>query len=574
MWALTGGPFSEIWFGGDPLLGPWASSDGTIFLATDPDRLDGIFHRYKGPRREVYAPGPDESRVHGLEPIDDLARWLDERHRTWPYPVTFVINPLGPRAWSAVIRPHSRRLITTTGEFELGEGNVLRPADTPTGWSGFSTLLYSGGPDLQMLPLGQSFCHNVWGELGTEMEGRTTEEATEFLTHVLEEHHPSVVDSVAAEDIADVFGVVFWEQEYGDRLFFAFPNLVHALAFLAAQERHVDRARRTTGLSANEGWQIDVGGSQDEAGEDYRGERIQRALVQWGAQFVTRPYVPADGDILTRVVNATFRSIHVEAAGFLGDLFWRMNPDPDRLKTEELDTDELDSLTELDLFRVLNSFPCDAGDVAQWLRDAPLRPDPRWAKEAERRLGHDLWHCLDPRSQFFLATALGDFAARGDNPNSDYAPVNLSLIKALEVELGRILARFRSSRTDWPDTGDSRNDQVLARYLENTESPAPTIGEIRHLFGPPAGPLQHALRDFLVSNGHRAVTTSRFREKLAKVINVYRNGGVHDKPITLDICRACIEDLLDGKGRPGLVAVAAFGGDASCVGTRSSPLCR
>lgn len=198
--------------------------------------------------------------------------------------------------------------------------------------------------------------------------------------------------------------------------------------------------------------------------------------------------------------------------------------------------------------------------MQRWLRDATLRPDPRFADEARRRLGVAAWDLLDPRSRFFLATALADFAGRGESPVSDYAPVNLSLIKALEVELGRILEGFRASRSEWPAAGHGRNDQLLARYLATPDAAAPTIGEIRHLFAAPTGPLHQALRDHIESTEHRAVTTSRFREKLAKVVNVYRNGGVHDKPIPLDTCRACFADLLDGETRPGLVAIAAGAG--------------
>lgn len=541
LWVLSGGPGSEAWFGHEPLLGPWASSDGTLFLSSDPGRLASIFDRYEGPVRRVFSTGSDPEAPLQIEPIDDLLAWLDEREHRFPEAVTLVINPLGPRGWAAVLPPYSRRLLTTTGEYALEEGNVLRAAGEMGGWTGFSTLHYGGGPDFQLLPLGRTFAGDVWGDLGSDLQVRTEQELAEFLTHVVTEHEAAPVHSVEEDDLAACFSLLFWEQEFGERVVLTFPNLIEVLAFLGAQERHVDRPRRASGLWAQDGWQIDSGGSGDVVGEDHLGERIRAALVRWGSQFAQRGYQPADGDALTRVVNATFQSIHVELAGFLGDLLWRLNSDDEQLA----------SVVDLD------SFPADPDMVQRWLGDATLRPDPRFADEARRRLGAAAWDLLDPRSRFFLATALADFAARGESPVSDYAPVNLSLIKALEVELGRILEGFRVSRTEWPAAGQGRNDQILTRYLAASNAPAPTIGEIRHLFSAPTGPLHQALRDYLETTPHQAVTTSRFRERLAKVISVYRNGGVHDKPIPLDNCRACFADLLDGAARAGLVAIAA-----------------
>lgn len=560
LWMARVGRHSEIWIGEDPLYGPWASPDGTVLVSQDRDELHRYLHDYTGTWGVLGSPLDHGDETVRIVEVDDLAEWLASRSSPLP-PVGVVINPGQPRGRQAIIPLGGRRVVSVHGEFELLPSNTIRPVKPAAGWSGYSTLHYPGGPDAQLLPLGRSFCPDPTRTLRSQIRAATDLEVEEVVGELLATGGPEPLMDCPDSDVASMFALVVWDTTEGTVESLYFLDLAQAVAWLAGYERQHDQVVRLEGSFAP--GRIGTHGSRDPEREKGFSDRNQAALLRWTRAVMARGYRPSDGDQLSRLVNATFRTLHIEMAGFVGDLLWRRGIDEgdDSLRpADDLQEDALGPAeTAWDddwLPGWGESPPMPLSAARAWLDGVAFSPDARAESVMRDRVGEKTWAVLEPRSRFFLSTAHEDYLARGGSPVLDYAPVNLSLVKALEVELGHILAHFRTSRTHWPAPGDGRNDQILNRYLEDPKTPSPTVGEIRHLFAAPTGPLQGALRDFLQEEERQVVTTSRFRERLAKVVNVYRNGGVHDKPISLATCDACWEDMLGTAARPGLLALA------------------
>ena len=88
---------------------------------------------------------------------------------------------------------------------------------------------------------------------------------------------------------------------------------------------------------------------------------------------------------------------------------------------------------------------------------------------------------------------------------------------------------------------------------------APTLATISYLLSrskPNAFEFRLALHDYLAGlpNG-TFLTSGNFANKgLQRVINKYRNGGVHDSPIPEEVCLECVDVLIGTRDSPGYIS--------------------
>lgn len=525
---------SPIVVQGDGLLGPWFSADGTLLLATSPETLKVfIEHRYHG---DIRVFGSAE-RLE-VAPVDDLLAWLAaDDPQKWMF--SAVINPGMPRGMSAVIPTGSHLVISVAGEFAIKQGNVLDREEPPK-WQNYGTPHYRGGPDRDLLPLDRSFCETPLGTHRDALRDLSDDETSEALEHLA--NQPATTYDAWAIDpnmlyLDDPFVVEMWDTAFGQTFVETYANLVDLVRWLKGYERESDRTARVSGFKFSF-WDVGVSGSGDEVGEDLRSSLIQQTLDRWLAGVVKQGYQPADADRLTRIVNGLFSSLHVSVMGFLTDVTWRLQAHEDGLEGFCADESPID----LDL-------------AQQWLAHVEVpRPNERFALEAERRISGAVWRVLQPNTQIFVTTGLADLHSRGNSPILDYAPVNLSLVKALETELNAVLNTFKSVEVDLVEPAGTvtDNDRLLLALLQDDRFP--TIGQARHLLSRPDGVLQEKLHKHLRAIGAENLLTSKYREGLFKTVTRYRNGGVHHETVTLDDCRRAVSHLLDGDGkRPGLI---------------------
>lgn len=530
-WTVTAGD-SPIVVQGDDTLGPWFSPDGTLLLATSPETLRiFINHRYHGEIRVFDGSGESLQ----TQPVDDLYTWL----KSFPAPFSGVVNPGMPRGMSAVIAAGSTLVIGVTGEFEVLPSNELRRKEPPK-WQDYATFHYHGGPDRDLLPLERSFTDTPLGAHSESLAGLSDDETSEVLQELTQVASPELDPWSIDRDslyLQDPFLLEAWDTAFGEMYLQAHANLVDLVAWLKGYERESDRTARTSGFRFSF-WDVGVQGSGDPVTEDLRGSLTVRALDQWLQTVVRQGYRPSDADRLTKIVNSLFATLHVSVAGFLSDLTWRLQARED----------------SFDAFFSAES-PIEEDLARQWI-SSQARPkvDSEAGTEAVSRMSNEVWQVLQPHSQVFISTGLTDLHSRGFSPLLDYAPVNLSLVKALETELNATLDTFASFGTALTGTGEAstQNDQILASLVE--EGRHPTIGQTRHLLSKPEGPLQTQLHQHLRDIGAANLLTSRYREGLFKTVTRYRNGGVHEETVSLDDCRRCVEHLVDGDGRrPGLI---------------------
>jgi hypothetical protein len=110
---------------------------------------------------------------------------------------------------------------------------------------------------------------------------------------------------------------------------------------------------------------------------------------------------------------------------------------------------------------VLDALDIPAEDWSNWEASADAKVDPEGKKLAIGRIGEATWDTLDTRVHHFLATALLQLAQQDHAPQLDYAPISLEVVKALEVELGAVFAKYRDSLDGAVPTHDTEEREEV-----------------------------------------------------------------------------------------------------------------
>lgn len=537
-----------------PLLGHWKSPQGALaFFTTAEEAAHYHHHRLgDGVNRMLVGPtGPEDAQtaIESLTPqaVSDLNGRLRDLAENFSR-TAWCVNPSGHRENSAYgwlmtgshpnMAPQMR---TVAGIWDVRPGNVFEKVEKVSTWSGSDTILWSGGQRLRLAPLDRSFV----GRAGASLDGMTATEEEEMVAARLE--RVALETSQQRIDEADVrvgdrpsqFHIVSWDvvQGYGDRPHvWRFPDVMSAVDHLAAYEREHDRRYRIEGAASPD--HIGFSGSRSREDEERTGVGFQLGLQRIALRALRDRYRPADADELVHLCNRVLATRHVDVAGFAADLLWASGEEQQGSLLSVLGIDEDQWLA--------------------WKASARVEVDPIGAQLVTARLGQLAWDRLLPETQHFLATALLHLQEQGHAPQLDYAPISMEVVKALEVELGRIFQGFRDvvgGQTFQHDDTNS-HEGSLARFLNGGKSP--TLGAISYLFrlrGGAGSPLTRALCDYLarLPNGDFLTSRKFAKEGIQRVIHKYRNGGVHDASISDAHCRECVDFLIGDETHVGLI---------------------
>lgn len=558
-----------------PLLGDWNSPEGSFAFFTSAERANDYHQNHLGNGRNRLLPfasgAPADTieamaslsprrvydlriRLHQLTKINLQAAWCvnpNDHRENSAYGRLKLFN-LGHRSarTSAERIFETLQMFTVSGIWKILPNNLFELEEPLTHWSGHDTIGWSGGQSIQLLPLDRSFVL----ENGLE-EFESAEDLTESEIEELVAHH---IDSMQLEDSKkqfidapfdelhslERFYVVCWDAVTGEGADkpWCFPSLYAAIRHLAAYEREIDRNSRIQGAGSDT--HIGFAGSKNSAFEDLRSTRFKLGLKRLVQRMIHRKgYRPSDAADLVALCNGILLTLHVDYAGYAKDLLWT---------TQEDDRDKL-----------LKTFRISEKHWETWSNNAVLSVDQRGERLVLERMDTKVWQHLEPKSRHFLSTALHHLAEQGSAPQLDYAPISIEVVKGLEVEMGALLADFRRKNSTMSFQYEKKYiaENTLAKFLSGHKPP--TLGNMPFLLTSPssrASQLRIALHAYISSLPNRDfLTDSNFVNKdLRRVVNIFRNGGAHDSPISESTCRECIETLIGSKELPGLIPQVAM----------------
>tara|TARA_Y100000590_G_scaffold72832_1_gene80044 strand:- start:5433 stop:7691 length:2259 start_codon:yes stop_codon:yes gene_type:complete len=526
-------------------LDDWGSSEGLIPLFTVTPTAQSLAELL-------------DSKVIPIHNLQERIRQLSEK-----YPdKTIVINPFAARVIQGYIL--EGEIIHLSGSWKVLPNNQLEQSSTYRGWVRQDTVGWAGGPSLQLAPLGRSFFDVHHPEINEFNEQMTSTDAEEWLLHYFA-HYTKKDQNGPTRSNFDTYSLSCWDtltKQLSPSSFF--PHFLDALAWISQYELGVDRDARVMGRALDADgnsspywseWRkkqsrtdrfFDDGdgekylvGNQNPEWESTRGDRFQKTLVSIGVKVLTEGYSPQQSDELVFLCNRTLRSLHVDFAGYIGDILWACNEaeKPDILKTVSVNEE----------------------DWIAWTSSSIANIDPIGKSLALRRIEETTWNLLSGTTQHFVSTALASLEEFGHIPQRDYAGISIQIVKSIEVELGIIMESFKTHIQEIPSiaAGVTQDDEMLRRFVYDNGKP-PTLGQIIYLFRQPAPdspPLTLTLYDYVKSlpNG-TFLTSSKLRSTLRTAIYKYRNGGAHDSSISYATCIEALESIVGQHGKPGILA--------------------
>jgi hypothetical protein len=561
-----------------PLLGDWNSTEGAFAFFTSRDQAEHYHHHHLGDGRNrmlfVGSGAPSDAyeamgslrptavtdlgvRLAQLAEVSPLAAWCvnpDEHRENCGYG-RLALSGHHPVTLNPKSTDKAARMAAVSGVWRLDAGNILVRERAIAEWSGHDTIRWSGGQSLQLLPLDRSFVEEAPPE-GLDLEDLSESESEELVGHYLGGNTLakswSHLENIAeAAPTLDSFYIVCWDSITGDGADFPlrFARVLDALRHLWAFEAEHDRRHRTEGAISC--MHVGFAGSGNPEFEELRSARFQLGLRRIALRVLRRGYRPADAADIVGLCNGILRTLHVDYAGYAKDILWASR---DEERTEVLDDLDIDEQV----------WGC-------WEASAGAHVDPEGKRLVVARIGHPAWDTLLPSVQHFVATALLHLEEQGHAPQLDYAPISLELVKALEAELGAVFGNYRDTLNAAPPAhdADNRDEANLAAFLAKTPGKKlPTLGGMSYFLRPPkegASEMIFSLHTHLRTLSNVGfLTGDKFLKKdLHRVIHDYRNGGVHDSPITEDACRACLLELLGTPGKPGYIPQVASWRSAS-----------
>jgi len=537
------------------LLGPWIGIAGGLPLFTSEALAVHYLDAHAGVENNRFDfIGDDADFTDGqtefdpkIQPIYDLHARCQELAECNPL-ASICINPDGHREDMAYISGNN--LISVSGTWEILPGNQLNKLEGYTGKRGRDTIGWSGGQELQLMPLAKSFTDDRMRKSDGALTDLTRVEAEEYVQNFFDNF--VIDDTMNLEGLAtdirdsdwndlDNYYMSCWDSVTGARI--GSPNghlsFLHILGWLSRYEALRDRPYRVTGASKCRGEIIGFGGSGDEGHEGTTGSHFQVGLLGLGVASLVHGYTPSYSNRLVSICNQNLKTLHVEFAGYAKDLLWAVN--------------------ESEFDQVITSLQLSECSYNEWIDSADAHIDSVGERLAIEAMGEHSWNRLSSNSQHFISTALATLEELGHIPQRDYATISLEIVKSLEVELVRILGAFKEQL---PANGfeydvEKFEESSLISYIDGGRPP--TLGTIGFLLQPPrppVSPLRKELAEFLlVLPNNNFITANRFtRRVLQRVINKYRNGGVHENPIRYEVCVECITELIGTPGKRGIIS--------------------
>ena len=551
-----------------PLLGNWNSTVGSFAFFTSEENADYYLKNLLGNDKNRMlsiaksAPEDPYEAMAKIRPraITDLQSRLTELSLFAPF-AAWCVNPNSHREDSGYGRLHyggdhpvgrqqgvqvTYRMAAVSGIWRLVQNNRFELEKPFHPWTGKDTIRWSGGQSLQLLPLDRSFVLDPDLSALGETHDFTDTDAEEFIADYLDvpEDYDEVWEyeqeqaSMLTSDL-DKFYFVCWDTvtgEGGDYPW-AFTGFLSAVRYLACYERDHDCQHRIAGAQSCS--HIGFSGSGNDEFETLRSARFVLGLRRLLLRVLRRGnYQPSDGADLVALCNGTLSTLHVDYAGFAKDLLWASTSE----QQEEI-------LKDLDISN---------DDLADWMETTDLIIDPVGESYAKERISESDWNLMYAKSRHFISTALLHLATQGHAPQLDYAPISLEIVKALEVELGQLLAGLNSANLSYPCQykEDDHAESSLVEYLRGGK--APTLGAMAYMLGKPkdrASQFRIATYEYLerLPNGPFLNGSDFAKRGLQRVISKYRNGGAHDSAIPESTCIECIETLIGTKESPGYI---------------------
>ena len=535
-----------------PLHGPYVSDLGAVALFTDKD----LALQYIQSNDRV-----DKS-IYEIEQVDGFISFLGTIS-----PVTLSIdiglNPGSERFMQGYITQDQGRYLLRTvfGLHEIRSDSDLIPIDDPETISlpKFDSVGRPNTVAPEFRGMRTTIGYPLKRILGSTKKALPLREAEGLVETILRDSKhangpevnvvPFDINSVSTNSYL-VFGfdkVTGMPFGNNDELLtpYVFSDILDAIAYFYHIHLSFEHEHRLNGFyvcQSNSHYQ----GSENEELEHYILSERKLALRDLIQMNLVDGYHIEHSEFLKSFVNRMSLSLEIEECGYLGDM---------ALLSESYIADYVECNEESDLAERIaeRARLYRAQDAGRIVLDEVLQ------NRIRIYLGH-AYENLSPQSLLILESALQQFENKERRMNHDYAGITMKLCKVFERELVAILLRrwkdsvsriltkqdMKSALKDAEARRDETTCRLTGWFLKRNKL---ELGSMAFVVG---RLIENCDNDVLLDlkrhvqslRNSEFILSEEFLDICKLISTRYRNGGVHEKIVTYDICREAFQKIL------------------------------
>jgi hypothetical protein len=297
-------------------------------------------------------------------------------------------------------------------------------------------------------------------------------------------------------------------------------------------------------------YSTEVSGTKDDEKENYIISENREAIADLMESILTEGYTIEHSELLMSYINRTAVSLEIEACGYLGDLaFFKETIIEDSYNQAE------DSEISKKIYFAAQSYKDKLSNN--------IELSETYQNMIKRYLG-DSYKNLSIQSECILESAIRQFENSRKIINYDYAGISMKLCKVYERELkNQVFDKWKKEASvsfdkksvkaflNQAEANKDRNLVNLLKFLLGNSKIE--LGPMKFIIDRVKKDCDHEvlenLKEYILQlNNDKYLLSEEFMEHCNKISSRYRNGGVHEKIVSYDICKEAFDNILKNEG--------------------------
>ena len=532
-----------------PLQGAYVSGEGAYCLFTDEESAT----------RYLLGNILTDKTLYKIEKIDNLISFL-EIISVIPL-VDIGINPGNERFYQGYILGDQRRgfVKMVLGMYEITDDLEFRELEFADYIPSNDTIETPNTIDSFLRGIQSTIMNPLKNKLGSTKSSLPRRESDNIINKLITEskyiNYPDEnYVSVKSEDISSDSFLMFGFDKIANFSFcnndegvtpYVFSDIVDAILYFYHSHFLFECELRIDGYfdcQANAKFE----GTQDEEKEHQLLSEHRQALRDLMEIIFTDGYRVEHAGLLRSYINRSTLSLEMQACGYLGDL---------AIYDDQFVTQNAEDLEDSDILKRINK-------IAKGYKDkfgSRIVLDERCQNQIRIYLGSS-YENVSMESRCILESAIKQFESINQSIYHDYAGISMKLCKVFERELNiLIFQKWRKNVVanitkpelkillkDAEEKGDETTRKLVGWLLKrNKLELGPMSFIIKRIKDQCDSEILTLFREYILTlTNSNYILSEDFLAVTKKISTRYRNGGVHEKIVTYDICKEAFENIL------------------------------
>ena len=365
----------------------------------------------------------------------------------------------------------------------------------------------------------------------------------------------STIQSIAA----DSFVMECFDKINGEAIFnvdetapLIFKDIIEAIQYLYFEILSSDEKVRVFGYNLSQSNFL-VPGSHDPVRENCVMLELREALRDLTQTILSTGYRIEHSELLRTFINRNSQTLQIKSCGYVGDLAVLSNGEAYAFNKAKVAGEEDTAIQRL----------ANVSSAFFHRRKDNLSLDQKIQNKIRIHLG-EVYENISVASLLILESAIKQLSSNEDRIDHDFAGISMKLCKVFERELSLLVFDQASKAIKNEFDKAALKSALIAAELRNDLTEIKLVkwlmGQGKLELGPMAFTMKRAsepcntpiLRKFRASilelDNQEFLLSEAFQFSCKQILSKFRNGGVHEKIITYEVCKEAFWNILEKDG--------------------------